>query len=73
MKDTFQLLCCVGGFFILAFVIVLGLESLNCTAYKHATGRETKMVFGCYIKDGSTWYSRKEFEFKQAGSVTKEK
>ena len=71
MKDLFMVL----GIVICAIVIVIGstfaIETVMCGKYSDVTGRETKMNFGCYVKDNDIWYSKEEFKFKQAG-YTKE-
>lgn len=72
MVDFFKGVAFVVGVILVSILCALGLEQIDCSSYEQATGRETKMNFGCYIKDGDVWYSRKEFEFKQAGVTSKE-
>lgn len=65
LKDIKMLLTAFAVLFvvILVFIFVIyGIESVSCSSYQTATGRETKMVFGnCYIKHNGQWYEHNEF------------
>ena len=73
MKDVFEFVCVIGGVVLVFGVFAWSLVSLDCYQYENVTNRQTKIGLSCYVKDGNTWYSRKEFEFKQAGVTSKEK
>lgn len=67
MKDLFMLLGFVTSAMVIAVASVFATEAVICGKYADVTGRETKMNFGCYVKENGVWYSREEFKFKQAG------
>ena len=67
MLDIVKCVCFVVTMLVASVGVALGIEWVDCSSYQRATGRDTKMDFGCYVKDADVWYSRKEFEFKQAG------
>ena len=69
MKDLFMLLGFVTSVMVIAVASVFAIETAKCGKYSDVTGRETKMNFGCYVKDSGVWYSMEEFKFKQAGHI----
>lgn len=72
MKDFIIAILFASCVVLATSLFVVGVEAVNCASYEAITGRETKMTLSCYVKDENTWYSRKEFEFKQAGVTSKE-
>ena len=71
MKELFIVLVFVAGVMVISVASVVAIETVKCGKYSDVTGRETKMNFGCYVKDSGVWYLMEEFKFKQAG-CTKE-
>ena len=71
MKELFIVPVFVAGVMVISAASVVAIETVKCGKYSGVTGRETKMDFGCYVKDNGVWYSIEEFKFKQAG-YTKE-
>ena len=67
MKDFFMLLGFVTCAIMIAVASTLAIETVACGKYSDVTGRETKMNFGCYVKENGAWYSMGEFKFKQPG------
>lgn len=68
VRDTMYSLMYATVIIFAVAVVSLLLEKVNCDNYQSATGRETKMRWGCYVKDGDVWYSKEEYKFYLAGS-----
>ncbi len=61
----FSVLAGVAALFALAILLVMAINSYDCSQYKKVTGRETVGSFGtCYVKTGKGFIPRDELEYR---------
>ena len=69
MKENTRIIFQVGALIAIILLTIFSsafyLARWQCESYGEETGRETKFVGLCYVKQGGAWFTISEFKYVQ--------